>query len=80
LGVLFQVNSNSLTGFYSKQAQAFAEWMIERNVVSFLGSDCHNLAQLENMKLAMKSTHYQKAIQQGLLNNTLTKKKFLLPA
>lgn len=80
LGVLFQVNINSLTGFYSKQAQAFAEWMIERNIVSFLGSDCHNLAQLENLKTAMKLPHYQTAIKQNLLNNSLTKKRFLIPA
>jgi protein-tyrosine phosphatase len=79
LGVLFQVNTNSLTGFYSKQAQAFAEWMIERSMASFLGSDCHNLTQLENLKTAMKSPHYQMAIKQNLLNNSLTKKRVLIP-
>lgn len=77
LGVLFQVNINSLTGYYLRPAQEIAEWLINRKMVAFLGSDCHNIHQLENTKSALQLPHYQIAVKQNLLNNSLLKKKTL---
>lgn len=69
--VLFQVNINSLTGYYSRNAQRLAERMIEENLAYFLGSDGHRLDQLEALPVATDLPHYRQAVGMGLLNNTL---------
>ena len=46
-GVLFQLNIASLTGYYSKAAQATAQKLIDKGYVHFLGSDCHNLHHIQ---------------------------------
>lgn len=71
MNILFQVNMNSLAGFYDKAAQKLAEWMIERNMVNFLGSDCHNLKHLEHLETLAQNKFFKKAVKSGLLNNSL---------
>ncbi len=70
-GVLLQVNINSLSGYYSKQAKFFAEKLIDHKVVSFLGTDCHGEKHLRSLREARKIDTYKKALQQTVLNNTL---------
>lgn len=41
-GILLQTNTGSLLGKYSKQVRHFATELLERNWVSFLGSDAHS--------------------------------------
>jgi protein-tyrosine phosphatase len=77
-GVLFQLNINSLTGYYSKQAQELAEMLINRKMVAFVGTDCHSEAQLENLKTARQLPHYQVLMKQNLLNNMLLKTEGVL--
>lgn len=69
--VLFQVNVNSLTGYYSRNAQRLAERLIEENLAYFLGSDGHRLDQLDILEVATDLPHYRQAVAMGLLNNTL---------
>lgn len=69
--VLFQVNINSLTGYYSRNAQRLAERLIEENLAYFLGSDGHRLDQLDALPVAAALPHYRQAVAMGLLNNTL---------
>jgi protein-tyrosine phosphatase len=71
-GVLFQVNINSLAGYYSKQAKQVAELLISNGLVSFLGTDCHNYSQLNYLKKAHQNPYFDIAQKQkNLLNNTL---------
>lgn len=70
-GVFFQVNINSLSGYYSKAAQVFAGKLIDNCMVDMLGSDCHGIRHIEAMKKARISKHYKKALQLNLLNNYL---------
>jgi tyrosine-protein phosphatase YwqE len=70
-GVLLQININSLAGYYSKHAQHLAEKLIERQMIAFAGSDCHNIRHAQVMEGAMKLPYYQSALSVGLLNNTL---------
>jgi protein-tyrosine phosphatase len=70
-GVLFQVNINSLSGYYSKAAQTYAAKLIDHSMVDMLGSDCHGTRHIEAMKKARSSKHYKKALQLNLLNNYL---------
>ncbi len=41
-GVLFQINVLSLAGYYGKAEKQVAEWLIENNLVDFVGTDMHN--------------------------------------
>ncbi|WP_435355946.1 tyrosine-protein phosphatase [Emticicia sp. SJ17W-69] len=79
-GLLFQINIGSLTGSNSKQSQEFAELLINQKLVSFLGTNCHNEAQLKNVKAAMNLPFYEAVLKQNLRNNSLleTKKKELI--
>ena len=72
-GLLFQLNINSLTGYYSYATKKIAEIMIEKNMIDFLGSDSHHLGHVHLIKtkaVYQKSLHT--LLESGkLLNNTL---------
>jgi protein-tyrosine phosphatase len=71
-GVLFQLNINSLTGYYSKASQQLAEKLIEHRMVNFLGSDCHAMRHLDVLASARKQKNFTKALHLDLLNNSLS--------
>ena len=70
-GVLFQVNISSITGYYSKQAQATAHKLIDKGWVHFLGSDCHSIQHVNLINSARQMKYFQKALSLPLLNNSL---------
>jgi len=72
-GLLFQLNINSLTGYYSRETKKVAERMIEKNMIDFLGSDCHHLRHVGVIKSnAVYEKALHKLIESGkLLNATL---------
>lgn len=65
--VLFQLNINSLTGYYSIATKKIAEQMIAENMIDFIGTDCHHIGHIELLKKAFKS----KALKQLIAANTL---------
>ncbi len=69
--ILFQVNLLSLTGFYSKPVKDFAEMLIERDLVKFFGTDCHNARYLDMLEMLPKSKIYSKIKQMEWMNTTL---------
>ncbi len=70
-GTFFQLNINSLVGFYSKPVQKMAMKLLKNNMIHFLGSDCHNLHQIEVTQKAFLSTGFNIASRLSFLNNTL---------
>lgn len=70
-GVLFQININSLVGYYSKPVQKQAQKMIKEGMFHFLGSDCHNLSHLEVTFEAMATKTFNKAMELNVMNDTL---------
>jgi protein-tyrosine phosphatase len=70
-GVLFQLNINSLSGYYSKASQEFSKRMIDSNMISFIGSDCHGIRHIEALKKSRVTKMYKKLLQSPLLNNSL---------
>ena len=71
-GVLLQMNINSLTGYYSMATKKIAEQMIEKNMISFLGTDCHHIGHINLMKEVVYEKHLHQLIESGkLLNNSL---------
>lgn len=70
-GVLMQVNSLSLSGFYSRPVQKSAIELVKNKMVHFLGSDCHSPRQADLLKDSLRSKHFQKALELPLLNYSL---------
>lgn len=68
-GVLLQLNINSLTGHYSIPTKKAAEKMIDKNMISFLGSDCHHMGHLELIKKSVYEKPLQELIESGKLLN-----------
>ncbi len=67
----FQLNLVSLSGCYSKPVQKFSEKLIDKELVSFVGTDCHNMGHIDYLKRSMQSKYFKKVLDLNLLNNTL---------
>ena len=70
-GLLFQLNVASLSGLYSPLVSRFAKKLIGNKMVSFLGSDCHNLIHFEHYKKSLDKKFFHKALDLPLLNQSL---------
>lgn len=70
MGILLQVNLNSLTGYYGKAILQQAQVLVNRGMISFLGSDLHHdrhLAALRSSSTLMPLVH--KLLDSGKLQN-----------
>lgn len=71
-GILLQLNTISITGYYSPMAKKAAKYLIENKMISFTGTDCHGARHLDNLEKAKKLPLYAQLINtNNLLNNTL---------
>jgi len=68
-GLMLQLNINSLTGFYSPAAKKIAEWLIDQNMIDFLGTDCHHEGHIKLMRKVIYESHLHKLIDSGRLLN-----------
>lgn len=50
LGMLFQLNLLSLSGYYGKEVHKKALVLLEDNLIDFVGTDLHNKNHLNNLK------------------------------
>lgn len=67
--VLLQVNINSLTGQYGPMTKHIAEKLIEYNMVSFIGTDCHHMGHVELTNKARTNPYLHALIHSGRLRN-----------
>ena len=71
-GVLFQVNLNSLAGYYSPGAKKVAEQLIDGGLVDFVGTDTHHLRHTETLlRRTVLQPYMEKLLRLPLLNSTL---------
>lgn len=70
-GVFIQLNINSLTGYYTKPVRKLAEQLIDRQLVHFIGTDCHRMDHLDRINEASSLKYFKKALNLPLLNRTL---------
>ncbi len=70
-GVILQVNTNSLSGYYGYEARKTAEKLIEHELVDLLGTDCHHLKHVEGLKRGLKEKSLKKLMGTNLLNKRL---------
>ncbi len=68
-GVLLQMNINSLTGYYSYATKKIAEQMIDKNMISLLGTDCHHIGHINLIKQVVYEPYLEKLIGSNLLLN-----------
>lgn len=68
-GVLFQININSLTGYYSGEVKKMAERFIDLGMVDLAGSDLHNAHYLQALQQASSNKYLRKLIDSGNLKN-----------
>ena len=68
LGVYFQVNINSLGGYYGEDAKHKAFWLAERGWIDALGSDLHGQRQLEFLRTTL---------EKGILENVMKKNQII---
>lgn len=71
-GVYFQLDINSLSGYYSLKAQKIAKKLLKKDMIEFVGSDTHKMKHLEVLKLTVKSRQFRRLYNSGkILNNEL---------
>jgi len=72
LGVLFQLDLNSLGGHYGRDAMKKAEILSKNGMIDFLGSDIHHLKQTKFLDDVFMSEEYAKVWENNtILNHTL---------
>jgi protein-tyrosine phosphatase len=67
-GVLFQLNLNSLTGYYSEAARRVAEKLVDQKLVDFVGSDAHHARHLHTLTKTAASAYFKKVLDLPLRN------------
>lgn len=70
-GVILQLNLLSLTGFYSRSTKEFAEMLVDKGVIHFMGTDCHNSRYLDQLETLPKHKYWNKIKNIELLNTGL---------
>jgi tyrosine-protein phosphatase YwqE len=71
MGALFQLNINSLGGYYGPDAKRAADHLISEGLVDLLGTDCHHLRHIEGLHKTLHSPLLRKAMKLNLLNGKL---------
>ncbi|MCD6653277.1 MAG: capsular biosynthesis protein [Sulfurovum sp.] len=72
LGVFFQLNINSLGGYYGKSAKKAAEFLCKEGMVDFLGSDAHHQKHTDSLEKVFKTETYAQLWK----NNTILNESF----
>lgn len=71
-GVFLQINLLSLIGYYSIPIKKKSKELIRNNMISFIGTDCHNMHQAELYETCKEQEEFQMLVSSGtLLNSTL---------
>jgi len=68
-GVLFQVNINSLAGYYNKAVQKIAQKLADKGMIDFLGSDTHKARQVEMLEHFLQTPQFLKVLQNNPVKN-----------
>lgn len=69
-GVFFQLNIVSLAGHYPDPVKKFAEKLIEKGFIDFVGSDMHNTNYMRSMENSLKEKVLARLVASGRLLNS----------
>lgn len=70
-GTAFQINVLSLAGHYGRDEKKFAEYLIEKGMVDYIGTDLHRMAHVESINRYLASKDYlrHRAALDGKIHN-----------
>lgn len=71
MNLLFQMNILSLAGFYSNEVRKFAIKLLKANMVDFVGTDCHNTLQVDEISKQLNSKNFRLLTKHRFLNQSL---------
>jgi len=72
MGLLFQLNVNSLNNFYGKKVKIAAKYLINKGLVDFVGSDTHRPNYLESLQKSLSIKEFKSIENKNrILNNYL---------
>ncbi len=70
-GTYFQVNLLSFAGYYGKEVKEMAYWLLENDMIDFMGTDLHHPRHVESIEHFIKSSECNKLAKKlHLLNDT----------
>ena len=69
LNILFQININSLSGYYSQGVKKTTQKLIECGYVDFLGTDTHHQKHINSLNKSIEDEYYAKIFQNNFILN-----------
>ena len=69
LGVLFQLDTNTLGTYYPAAVQKAAIWLVKNSMIDFVGTDTHSLRHIDALEHTLKSKNYRKLFKTNVLLN-----------
>jgi protein-tyrosine phosphatase len=72
-GLLFQLNTISLAGYYGKETKKMAESLVDNQLIDFISSDMHHLRHAEALQGALKMPYLEKLMFDYPLKNIMLK-------
>jgi len=72
MGVLFQLNLNSIAGYYNEDIKRVAQQLILKGMVNFIGTDTHHMKHIKSLKRSLSLSFYKKIFKYNtILNESL---------
>jgi tyrosine-protein phosphatase YwqE len=68
-GHLFQLNLNSLSGYYGKSVYNLALYLVKKGYYDYLGSDLHHLRHIEGLSSSALTGELKKLLESGKIIN-----------
>ncbi len=69
LGLLFQINLNSLNDFYGKKPKLAAEYLVQKGLVDFIGSDIHSMRYFDSLKNLIDKGKLKEVFEKNQIKN-----------
>lgn len=77
-GVKFQVNILSLAGYYGKPEMIIANWLMNNDMIDYLGTDLHNHSYSDAISRFLTTSAYRK-VESKLAGRIGNDKDFIIP-
>lgn len=69
LGLLFQINLNSLHNFYGKKPKSAARYLVDNGLVDFIGSDIHSMKYFDSLKSFIQKGNLDYVFKKNQIKN-----------
>ncbi len=68
-GLRFQLNLNSLIGFYGKNPRVAAKYLSQKGLIDFVGSDIHSMKYFDSYKKAVSTKQVKELFENNRIKN-----------